>query len=332
MYVTDKYPSRVEQPIEVGDLPKIYPPVTDDGEFDRQRVDREGVWCMPQFSELTPDQVGSLAGSLKDPSVREVFYTFTEGDETFLSSLDKVLQAAGRPYEINPHFDSKVSNPDNQPASVIYNHFTLLPNRFSDGSEVDDGSEDIDNFIGVLDEVAKTTLDVIAKRATVLTEEERFQLAQVQQVAFTGFVENHPGNQVESPQEFIDALSKESTVMVCHKGEDGLIDGYMYFSTEVLPWLNVEYYESLPKENRLFFVSIGSMQPDGGLGVASRLMEIYGAAINRGTTKHNLYFQCTNRSNEYVGPIIRHFAERYGASVESKELARVFYRSIEFRD
>ncbi len=326
-----RYPSLLERPADK--LPTaselVYTPVLDDGEFDSAKVGREGVVCLSQFGNLSPSQRIAVAERLGDRAVKAVFYICLDGDDVFEGTLNRILQQTGRRYDINVHPDDKVKNPEDAPASVVYNHFTLSPTTERTDEEPE---QNIDTFIGVLKSVAEDTGDVLVRRGDELSDEEKDQLAVVQRAAFIDFVENHPGNQVESDEEFVAALNETSTVMMCHKGEDGKIDGYMYFSTEVLPWLNREYYEQLPKENRLFFTSIGSMQPDGGLGVAGSLMKVYAAAINKGTSCHNLYFQCTNRSNEYVGPIIRHYAEEFGVGVESEELARVYYRSVEFRD
>jgi len=328
--VQDKFPAFLERTLESGEPGFVYPPI-EDGEFKPEIVAREGVVCLPQFWELDDTQATSIAASLGDEAVRVAMYTVLAGDSHHDTAVIELATRTGRDFTMDTYDDPMVRNPENRPSAVVYNRITLQ-------SQLEGMREggDIDTLLGLLDDAARTLPGISVLRGGVISEADKDALAHVNEAAFDGFTEYHPGNQAESREEFMAALDDVSTTVLCSRDQESdEIDGFMYFGTSIdaMPWLNAQFYaERDTGHNQLFFTSIGSVDPRGGRGVGVRLMETFAIAFSQFRKPLDVYFQCTNRSNEIVVPLVRGYAARKQTPTTVDELARVEYRAINFAD
>lgn len=328
--VQSQFPSYLEKTIELGDRGYVYAPLPE-GEYKPEIVAAEGVVCVPQFWELDESQQSSLIESLADLAVRAAMYTTLASDTGHEDTITQLAKHTGRPFEVNTYVDPEVRQRENQPAAVVYNRVTLQ-------SQLEGAREegDSDALLALLDDAARSLPDIDVLRGGMISEEDRTALARVNRAAFEGFTAYHPGNQAESAEEFLKTLDGPSTTVICSRDHDsGEIDGFMYFGTSIedMPWLNAQFYQERDTgHTQLFFTSIGSVDPRGGHGVGARLMKTFALAFGQFTKPLDVYFQCTNRSNEIVVPLIRGYAQRQKVPTTADELARVLYRSIDFVD
>lgn len=328
--VRSKFPTHLERVIEPDEQGYVYPPLVD-GEYKPEIVTAEGFVCIPQFWELDERQIQDIAHCLGGGAVRAAMFTSLAGDGAHDAAIIRAATLTERPYRLNTYDDPEVRNPERRESAVVYNRITLQ-SQLEGVREVGD----IDALITLLVEAAASRPGVTVLRGGELSGGDRSALASVNEAAFAGFTDYHPGNQAESREEFLAAIDNESTVIICSRDHSsGEIDGFMYFGTSVtdLPWLNAEFYEQCDTgHNQLFFTSIGSVDPKGGRGVGARLMETFAIAFSRFTKPLDVYFQCTNRSHEIVVPLIRGYAQLQNVPTTADELARVRYRSIDFID
>lgn len=286
---------------------------------------------MPDTKEtLTESEQEVLAeairGHLVGTGATRLFFRYPDGTGIG-DQIVSMLRGTTKGVTLERYEDPKVRNPENAPAALFFN-------RIHVASPVERDMTSADGLVSYMEQyiAERPELGVSLARGGQIDSETQELILATNTNAFDGFSDYHPGNQTWTPEEFRESMADSNSHFLFKKDQEGRVEGYFNFATrvEALPWLNDKYYNSLDMSGEigLFYPGIGSVNPEESLGVAHVLMTVMAEAAAEYGGRYSLFFQCTNRSQEYIVAMVESYLVDAGLKVEPEILTKLNYRSV----